>query len=62
MSPQLLIAGHIVKDITACGRPPGGGALYPAVAAAMSVEGRGIESIGERGQIEARMVATGAGR
>ena len=34
MTPQLLIAGHIVKDITPEGWQPGGGALYAAAQAA----------------------------
>jgi sugar/nucleoside kinase (ribokinase family) len=33
MTPELLIAGHIVKDVTADGWRPGGGALYAAVQA-----------------------------
>ena len=33
MSPQLLIAGHIVKDVTSDGWHPGGGALYAAAQA-----------------------------
>jgi hypothetical protein len=34
MSPQLLIAGHIVKDVTPTEWHPGGGALYAAAQAA----------------------------
>ena len=34
MTPQLLIAGHIVKDIQATGWQAGGGALYAAAQAA----------------------------
>ena len=33
MTPQLLIVGHIVKDVTADGWHPGGGALYAAAQA-----------------------------
>ena len=34
MTPQLLIVGHIVKDINKAGWQAGGGALYAAAQAA----------------------------
>src|SRR5687767_4509629 len=48
MPPQLLIAGHIVKDITAEGWTAGGGALYAAAQAARLGVGTAVVTACER--------------